>query len=659
MNQVDVTPPRPAGEMKRSLPRIAFWVVWPALSAAAIAIIISAVRVGLPVWELPRDLKIYLGSLALAHLLASAALMWRMFWHSRVRLRDVVLAVTGAFAVCGFLLFLGSFSEYSRSVFVASLLASYVLAYVPYVLNQPLRYVALVLLGFVSGAFLFPDRSVAEERARTERKFETSALYNVALTIFHNVVPSGVTGGAVEPFGTGFLVAAGDAGLYYVEPSASDEIHTVKLPHRVPMNRDEFLADKAKDVPDGFRVADMIVEESDERVRLFASHHYWNRSAKCYVIRVSEADTDRESLLRGKNPLTWKTVFETKPCMPLNVTKLLFVGVQIGGGLARLDENTILVAVGDGEYDGWNSKLNMPQDTTSDFGKTIRIDLNGGERTIYSIGHRNPQGLHVTPDGTVWASEHGPRGGDELNIIKAGVNYGWPSVTYGTEYGTLSWPPSEDPGRHTGYESPVFAWAPSIGVSSIISVQQPLFGLWRGDLLIGSLRDRTLYRARIEGQRVVYVEPLMRIGYPVRDLVELPDGRVALLFDGGDVGVLSPIPDSDSDTTAAATPSSTENKVDTDSLVLGQCRGCHSIGDGTAHGIGPDLKGIVGRRIASAPGYEYSEALKGLSGRWTRERLDQFLWDPMNYAPGTSMKTDVIPNGNVRKKLIDYLASQQ
>jgi cytochrome c2 len=301
----------------------------------------------------------------------------------------------------------------------------------------------------------------------------------------------------------------------------------------------------------------------------------------------------------------------------------------------------------------------MPQDTTSDFGKTIRIDLNGGERTIYSIGHRNPQGLHVTPDGTVWASEHGPRGGDELNIIKAGVNYGWPSVTYGTEYGTLSWPPSEDPGRHTGYESPVFAWAPSIGVSSIISVQQPLFGLWRGDLLIGSLRDRTLYRARIEGQRVVYVEPLMRIGYPVRDLVELPDGRVALLFDGGDVGVLSPIPDSDSDTTAAANPSSTENKVDTDSLVLGQCRGCHSIGDGTAHGIGPDLKGIVGRRIASAPGYEYSEALKGLSGRWTRERLDQFLWDPMNYAPGTSMKTDVIPNGNVRKKLIDYLASQQ
>jgi cytochrome c2 len=647
-------------ETKASLTRIAFWVVWPALSAAAIAIIISAVRIGSSVWELSRDLKIYIGSLALAHLLASAALTWRMVRHSRVRLRDVVFAVSGAFAFCGFLLFLGSFSQYSRSVFVGSLLASYGLAYVPYILNQPLRYVALVVLGVVSGAFLFPDGTVAGEPPRTERKFETSALYNVALTIFHNVVPSRVTGGAVQPFGSGFIVATGDGALYYLEPSGSDDIQPVRLTHRVPLNRDEFLADKAKEVSDDFRVADILVEESGGRVRLFASHHYWNGNDKCHVVRVSAADTDRDTLLRGSIPLTWKTVFETKPCMPLNLTKDLFVGVQIGGGLARLDENTILVAIGDGEYDSWNSKLNLPQDTTADFGKTIRIDVNGGERTINSIGHRNPQGLHVTPDGTVWASEHGPRGGDELNIIKPGVNYGWPFVTYGTEYGALSWPPSEDPGRHTGYESPVFAWTPSIGVSGIISVQQRLFGLWRGDLLIGSLRERTLYRARIEGQRVVYVEPVMRIGYPIRDLVELPDGRVVLLFDGGDVGVLSPIPGSDSDASdGEARSSSTSNAAGADSLVLGQCRGCHSIGDGTTHGIGPDLKGIVGRRIASAPGYDYSEALKGLSGRWTPERLDEFLHDPVNFAPGTSMRTDVIPNENVRKKLIDYLESQQ
>jgi cytochrome c2 len=601
----------------------------------------------------------YIGILATAHLVAGAALGWRMIRHRKVRLRDVVFAVSGAFAALGFAWFLGSFSEASRSIFVGSLLASYVLAYVPHILNQPLRYVALVLMGLVTGALLFVRPSVPEVATGIEKKYETSALYNVALTIFLNAAPTQSTGGAVEPFGDGVLVAGADAALYYFEPSSGDAMNLVKLPHRVPMNRDEFLADKAKEVPDQFRVADIMMGGDGQDVRLFASHHYWHRSRQCFVLRVSETNIDRQSLLAGSEPLVWKTFYETKPCMTLDATRFLFVGNQIGGGMVRLDDNTMLLAVGDGEYDGWNSKLNLPQDAMADFGKTIRIDLNSGVATVYSSGHRNPEGLHIAADGTVWEAEHGPRGGDELNIIKAGANYGWPFVTYGTEYGALRWPPSEHPGRHTGYESPVFAWAPSIGVSSLISVRNELFGLWRGDLLIGSLRDRTLYRARVEGQRVAYVEPVMRIGYPIRDLVELADGRIVLLFDGGHVGVMTPIPDGDATEPGETTTSSATNQVDTDSLVLAQCKGCHAVGDGTSHGIGPDLRGVVGRRIASAPGYEYSEALRSLSGRWTPERLDQFLWDPVNFAPGTTMRSDNLPDPNVRQKLIEYLASQR
>jgi cytochrome c len=141
----------------------------------------------------------------------------------------------------------------------------------------------------------------------------------------------------------------------------------------------------------------------------------------------------------------------------------------------------------------------------------------------------------------------------------------------------------------------------------------------------------------------------MKIGHPIRDLAEGQDGRIALLFDGGHVGVLAPV-------AADAGAVDSGNDSDLGQLLLNQCKACHPIEDGTVHGIGPDLAGVVGRRVASAVGYNYSPALKELSGRWTRDRLDAFLADPSAYAPGTAMETDVLPDENERKKLIDFLA---
>ena len=106
----------------------------------------------------------------------------------------------------------------------------------------------------------------------------------------------------------------------------------------------------------------------------------------------------------------------------------------------------------------------------SDYGKTIRIDPNDWSATKFSLGHRNPQGITIDDKGRIWVVEHGPMGGDELNLIRQGANYGWPSVTLGVNYsGELvddkRWLPNPRQGRHDDYESPVFAWMPSIGVS--------------------------------------------------------------------------------------------------------------------------------------------------------------------------------------------------
>ena len=134
----------------------------------------------------------------------------------------------------------------------------------------------------------------------------------------------------------------------------------------------------------------------------------------------------------------------------------------------------------------------------------------------------------------MWATEHGPRGGDELNRLSAGRNYGWPLVTYGTEDGTVVWPLAEDRRDHGRYEEPDFVWVPSVGISNLIELGPRQFPAWRGDLLVGSLGGASLFRIRLKDNRVVYAEPI-RIGLRVRDLTEDTEGRILLWTDEGEI----------------------------------------------------------------------------------------------------------------------------
>src|SRR5262249_16871898 len=151
------------------------------------------------------------------------------------------------------------------------------------------------------------------------------------------------------------------------------------------------------------------------------------------------------------------------------------------------------------------------------------IDLGKDNSQVYSIGHRNPQGLAVGPDGTIWETEHGPQGGDELNRVVEGRNYGWPVVSYGTQYDAMSW--SDDPRKthHEGFEKPIYAWVPSVGTSQLLVVEGRGFAQWAGDLIVSSLVGQTLYRIRLADGRAVVVEPIP-VEHSIRDLVELPSG---------------------------------------------------------------------------------------------------------------------------------------
>jgi glucose/arabinose dehydrogenase len=155
----------------------------------------------------------------------------------------------------------------------------------------------------------------------------------------------------------------------------------------------------------------------------------------------------------------------------------------------------------------------------------------GARPEIYSLGNRNVQGAALHPvSGVLWASEHGPQGGDEINAIKAGTNYGWPTITYGVNYvtGTKIGSGTEQ----AGMAQPVKYWSPSPALSGLAFYTGERFPKWRGDLLLGALRGQGLIRVRLDGEKFVDEEFLLRghVGR-VRDVRVGPDGLIYLLID--------------------------------------------------------------------------------------------------------------------------------
>lgn len=195
----------------------------------------------------------------------------------------------------------------------------------------------------------------------------------------------------------------------------------------------------------------------------------------------------------------------------------------------------------------------LAQDLTSTFGKIVRLRTDGsipsdnplvgqpGEDAIWSWGHRNPQGAAIQPGtGALWSVEHGPRGGDELNLILPARNYGWPIVSHGENYNRT--PVGEGEVRAEGLEEPVYFWDPAIAPSGMTFYDGEMFPGWQGDILIASLNPGGLIRLRLEGERVVGEEWLLRDVGRVRDVSVAPDGAVLLLTDFPDGEILRVTP---------------------------------------------------------------------------------------------------------------------
>ena len=158
----------------------------------------------------------------------------------------------------------------------------------------------------------------------------------------------------------------------------------------------------------------------------------------------------------------------------------------------------------------------------------------GAKPEIYAIGLREPQGASINPStGQLWTVEHGPMGGDEINIVQAGANYGYPVISYGRQYSGD--PSGEDLTAMEGMQQPVYYWTPSIGPSGIAFYTGDLLPEWKGNLFIGALACQHLVRLVLDGSRVVAEERLLEgLGHRVRDVRQGPDGALYVLTDAPD-----------------------------------------------------------------------------------------------------------------------------
>lgn len=221
-------------------------------------------------------------------------------------------------------------------------------------------------------------------------------------------------------------------------------------------------------------------------------------------------------------------------------------GQHWGSRIVFDQEGHVFFGVGD----RGNREVN-PQDLSRDGGKIYRLNLDGSipednpfvnepgaKKAIFSYGHRNPQGMTIHPQtGDLWENEHGPQGGDEINIIKSGVNYGWPEITYGINY---SGTPITDKTSDPNMAQPFYYWVPSIAPSGMAFSTSGIYKDWEGDLFVGSLRFEYLERLVIEKNQVVKREKVLdKIGR-VRNVVEGPDGYLYLGVEGK--GILKIVP---------------------------------------------------------------------------------------------------------------------
>lgn len=474
-------------------------------------------------------------------------------------------------------------------------------------------------------------------------------------------------GGGLTSIERGILLLTHE-GSFYLHNKDKD---LIKLDIEAPENGFEEYKKISETAPynklqhnlDSFRYNDIQYYKNEKESGLVVSYTEFDLEHICYTNSLSKLIINDSSLNKIEFLTVtvddWEVIYRSKPCLPFKNTYRAIEGHMAGGRITFESPSTIWLSSGDYHHDGIYSNLSIAQKKGYEYGKVINVNLESKSYEVYGKGLRNMQGIVIDKKNRIFTVEHGVRGGDELNLIKKENNYGWPLESLGTLYNRMPIPGALSYGSHETYDKPFYSWVPSVATSNLTLIEN-FHPAWDGDLLVSSLAGKSLFRLRLDNDRVLFVEPI-KIGERIRYAHQHDDGNIVLWTDSKKLLYLTPQSNGllneflDRYFKNSQTPENIQKSI---KEVLNQCLECHEINPHSDLKA-PKLTGVYNSDIASGNYSFYSDALKNKSGVWNKNNLKNYIYDPQMFAPGSNMPQVKINDPQVLDGLVNILEAFQ
>ena len=265
-----------------------------------------------------------------------------------------------------------------------------------------------------------------------------------------------------------------------------------------------------------------ILAQSSSAVKLLVSYPRLGLERNCVEVVIEQLDFNRLTQ-KVKRVSNWLI---TKPCVPISAVQ------HTSGRFAVIDQSSAYVTIGDLGYPQISDRKKR-----GDLGSIFKVSAKGAVKV--SQGHRNAQGIVLLNNKDLLAAEHGPRGGDEINLIKQGADYGWPFVTYGQPYGSGDYVRPTKTGTHAGFIEPLTYWVPSIAPTELVQLPKDGWGSWSDQLLLGTLKEQAVVLIKLDQKLAVVEQVKVDVGHRIRDLEVLPSGVAVATTDSGQLLLIS------------------------------------------------------------------------------------------------------------------------
>jgi len=494
-----------------------------------------------------------------------------------------------------------------------------------------------------------PAITGAMNRLPLDKTVETS-LAPLTLRYSANLSELGVAGmgGSIYVGPSGVLLMDRVGKFYKIQGGVVEELGI-----RTPSNFDLFLKENPQEkIAPGVVNATSFAYDPNHQ-KIYAAHNQYLGGDRIRMV-VSSIKYDAHKLVTPEET-SWTTIFKGDPIdgyskgTDASAGKVILVGNNLllsTGFPGREDEKTVREVISKGSL-----ALTPPQDVKSLHSKLIKISLKDNSHQIYGFGQRNSQGMVLLSSGEILSTDHGPQGGDEINRIIKGGNFGHPIMTYGTRYGTYdyAWPAElmDKVPKNQKFELPLFAFVPSIAINPIIEIKG-FNQRFKGDLLVGALKAQSLYRLKYADGRIIFSEPIW-IGHRIRDIFEFRN-KIYLLTDDPHLITL------EVDAVKLASNKTKDDKYFLSPTMQNKCMNCHSFDQTLPSSMAPKLSNLIGKRIGSDTFNRYSDGFKASNLVWTKDNLAKFLANPSELVPGTAMPK-VNLNENEVNELVEILSS--